>query len=202
MSFSARLSKYIVVVVVAPSERCSRFILIQVSNHTTLPMMIVDVESIERRSDRQVCRIDPAEECFLPILPLYSRSSSRLFLAFVDETTEEISDFISFDWREEVNVDRILKNRSGEEIHLVVSMCILSSPLPHLSACVCVCLGFRSQKKRSTPTPRIPTSPVESVFICTSTCLSICSIFYPSTFNVRSMSVESEADEMASMDSL
>ncbi|UJR16774.1 hypothetical protein I4U23_003674 [Adineta vaga] len=88
--------------------------IVKIYNRTTFPLFILDVDSIETKNHRTLCRLDANDECYLPIEPLYMRSSSRLFIS-VDE-----NDFISFDWRNETILDRRLKMKNDVEIHLVI----------------------------------------------------------------------------------
>ncbi|CAF4288304.1 unnamed protein product, partial [Adineta steineri] len=89
-------------------------------NRTIASLIILDTDSIEAKKYRRLCRLEVNEEHYLPIQPLYMRSSSRLFIS-IDEidSLEQINDFISFDWINETTVDRTLKKNNNEEIHLV-----------------------------------------------------------------------------------
>ncbi len=48
---------------------------------------------------------------------IYMHSSPRLFIGI----DEELNDFVSFDWINEITTDRTLKTKNNEEIHLAVS---------------------------------------------------------------------------------
>ncbi|CAF3861922.1 unnamed protein product, partial [Adineta steineri] len=95
--------------------------IIKIYNRTIAPLIILDTDSIETKKYHKLCRLEVNEEHYLPIQPLYMRSSSRLFISIVEnDSLEQINDFISFDWINETTVDRTLKKNNNEEIHLVI----------------------------------------------------------------------------------
>ncbi len=57
---------------------------IKIYNRTIMPLLILDVDSIDMRKSSPVGRVEVSEEYYLPIDTLYKRSSSRLFIA-IDE---------------------------------------------------------------------------------------------------------------------
>jgi hypothetical protein len=82
-----------------------------------MPLILWDAESIEKKNYQTISRLKVNEEYYLPIKFLYVHSSPRLFIGI----DEELNDFISFDWINEITTDRTLKTKNNEEIHLAVS---------------------------------------------------------------------------------
>ncbi|CAF3740023.1 unnamed protein product, partial [Rotaria sordida] len=94
--------------------------IIKVFNRATMPIMILDIDSVEMGRVREVARIDAGEELYLPLNLLYVRTCPRLFISIDDaDLTDQGRDFISFDWSIESSADRVLKMNNGKEAHFV-----------------------------------------------------------------------------------
>ncbi|CAF0900458.1 unnamed protein product [Adineta steineri] len=95
--------------------------IIKVSNRTTMPLILLDADSIEKNQFNSIAKIDVNQEFYLPIQLLYLRVTPRLYFAVHQENSnEKINDFISFDWANESSSDRILKLNDGRQAHYVV----------------------------------------------------------------------------------
>ncbi len=90
-----------------------------------MPLVIWDIESVEKKQFQAIAQLEMDGECYLPIKFLYTCSSPRIFIGIdehKDDSDEQLSDFISFDWTNEITTDRILKTMNNEQVHLVVSL--------------------------------------------------------------------------------
>ncbi|CAF3768117.1 unnamed protein product [Adineta steineri] len=95
--------------------------IIKITNGTKTPLIILDADSVETRKFHRIAQIDVNQEFYLPIDPLYLRSSPRLYFTIEqDDSMDELYDFISFDWANESNSDRVLKLKDGKETHYVI----------------------------------------------------------------------------------
>jgi hypothetical protein len=56
----------------------------KIYNRTITPLVILDVDSIEKKQYHQVARVEVNDDYYLPIHLLYMRSSPRLFVG-IDE---------------------------------------------------------------------------------------------------------------------
>ncbi|CAF3586652.1 unnamed protein product [Adineta steineri] len=92
--------------------------IVRIFNNTTLPMLLLNIDQHNMKNHTSVARIDVNKDCYVPINLLYSYSTSKVFLT-VDEN-EEVSDFFSFDWRDEYAVERKIKLKTGNEANFVV----------------------------------------------------------------------------------
>ncbi|CAF4278394.1 unnamed protein product [Rotaria sp. Silwood2] len=94
--------------------------IIKMFNRATMPVMILDIDSVEIGTYREVARIEANGELYLPIELLYVRMNPRLFIS-IDEakSTDGVQDFISFDWEIESSADRVLKMKNGKDANIV-----------------------------------------------------------------------------------
>ena len=99
--------------------------IVQVSNVTALPLLILRGTSLERGELDVVKHLNVGEECSLPIDLLYYRSTSKLYFALQGAERDEV---VSFDWIHETTTERIF--RSTEQIcHYLVRPSLKDFPL-------------------------------------------------------------------------
>lgn len=53
--------------------------IIKVSNRTEMPLIVLDAEAVENRHLTPLARVNVNEEFYLPIAPLYTRMTPRLY---------------------------------------------------------------------------------------------------------------------------
>ncbi|CAF1170061.1 unnamed protein product [Rotaria sordida] len=94
--------------------------IIKVFNRATMPVMILDIDSVEMGTYREVARIEPNGELYLPLELVYAHMNSHLFITIEEaKSTNGIQDFISFDWAIESSTDRVLNMKNGKDANLV-----------------------------------------------------------------------------------
>ncbi|CAF2841774.1 unnamed protein product [Rotaria sp. Silwood2] len=94
--------------------------IIKIFNRATMPVMILDIDSVELGTYREVARVEANGELYLPLELVYVRMNSRLFISIEEaKSTNGVQDFISFDWAIESSADRVLKMKNGKDANLV-----------------------------------------------------------------------------------
>ncbi|CAF2390576.1 unnamed protein product [Rotaria sp. Silwood2] len=91
---------------------------VRVYNNTTLPLLILNVDSTDPRKHSRIARIEVNQDYHVPIDLLYAYASSPIFIA-IDEG-EEVNDFFSFDWDKEFSTERMLKLKNGNQANFIV----------------------------------------------------------------------------------
>ncbi|CAF1188849.1 unnamed protein product [Rotaria magnacalcarata] len=91
---------------------------VRIFNNSTLPLLILNVDSIDPRNRHRVARIEVNKDYHVPIDLLYAYSSLPIFIG-IDEG-EEVNDFFSFDWEKEFAEERMLKLKNGNEANFIV----------------------------------------------------------------------------------
>ncbi|CAF1265249.1 unnamed protein product [Rotaria sordida] len=92
--------------------------IIRVYNNTTLPLLILNVDSTDSKNYSRIARVEVNEDYHIPMDLLYAYSSAPIFIA-VDEG-EEVNDFFSFDWDKEFSTERVVKLKNGNEANFIV----------------------------------------------------------------------------------
>ncbi|CAF3381063.1 unnamed protein product, partial [Rotaria sp. Silwood2] len=90
----------------------------RIYNNTTLPLLVLNVDSTGTRKHSRVARIEINQDYCVPMDLLYTYASSPIFIA-ADEG-EEINDFFSFNWDKEVVTERLLKLKNGNQANFIV----------------------------------------------------------------------------------
>ncbi|CAF1105334.1 unnamed protein product [Rotaria sp. Silwood1] len=94
--------------------------IIKIFNRATMPVMILDIDSVELGTYREVARVEANGELYLPLELVYVRMNPRLFISIEEaKSTNGVQDFISFDWEIESSADRVLKMKNGKDANLV-----------------------------------------------------------------------------------
>ncbi|CAF0945953.1 unnamed protein product [Adineta ricciae] len=92
--------------------------IVRIFNNTTLPLVLLNVDSVNTKHHTDVARIEVNQDYYVPIDLLYSSSKSSIFFS-VDEGQED-KDFFSFDWINEYSTERKLKLKTGKEANFVI----------------------------------------------------------------------------------
>ncbi|CAF0895845.1 unnamed protein product [Rotaria sp. Silwood1] len=92
--------------------------IVRIYNNTTLPLLILNVDSTDPKKYNRIARIELNQDYHVPMDLLYAYASSPIFVA-VDEG-EEVNDFFSFDWDKEFSTERILKLKNGNQANFIV----------------------------------------------------------------------------------
>ena len=58
--------------------------IVKVFNNTTIPLVILNIDSIDPKKHQKIAKIDVNKEYYIPIDLLYTHSSSPIFIA-IDE---------------------------------------------------------------------------------------------------------------------
>ncbi|CAF4345527.1 unnamed protein product, partial [Adineta steineri] len=95
--------------------------IVKVYNNTTMPLIILNIDSVDPKKYHRMAKIDINDEYYVPIELLYTHSSSPIFISTDEnEHNGEIYDFFSFDWEKEFLSERKLKLKTGKEANFIV----------------------------------------------------------------------------------
>ncbi|CAF1436337.1 unnamed protein product [Didymodactylos carnosus] len=104
--------------------------IIKIFNRATMSVIILDIDSVEMGTFREVARIEANSELYLPLDLLYVRTTSRLFITIDGaDITSQGHDFISYDWTTESSADRVLKLANGKDAHFAVCIRLIVKKL-------------------------------------------------------------------------
>ncbi|CAF3870792.1 unnamed protein product [Adineta steineri] len=94
--------------------------IIKVLNRAIMPIIILEIDSVELGTFREVSRIEPDGELYLPLSLLYARITPRLFITIDDaKLNSHGHDCIAFNWTSESAADRRLKLNNGRDAYFV-----------------------------------------------------------------------------------
>ncbi|CAF1260195.1 unnamed protein product [Adineta steineri] len=95
--------------------------IVKVYNNTTMPLIILNIDSVDPKKYHRMAKIDINGEYYVPIDLLYTHSSSPIFISTDEnEHNGEIYDFFSFDWEKEFLSERKLKLKTGKEANFII----------------------------------------------------------------------------------
>ncbi|CAF1398617.1 unnamed protein product [Adineta ricciae] len=94
--------------------------IIKVTNLTIMPLILLDPETVETKKFHRIARIDVNQEFYVPIQFLYLRMSPRLYFTIDTDDSNEVYDFMSFEWAIESSSDRVLKRPDGSQVNYVI----------------------------------------------------------------------------------
>ena len=92
---------------------------LRIFNHTTMPLVLLNIDSSTAKPDRAVGQINVNEDFYVPLDVLYANNTGSLAFG-VDESDGLPNDFFSFNWKEEYSLDRQLKLKDGSTAYFVV----------------------------------------------------------------------------------
>ncbi|UJR35157.1 hypothetical protein I4U23_027926 [Adineta vaga] len=95
--------------------------IVKVYNNTTMPLIILYIDSIDAKKYHRLGRIDVNDEYYVPIDVIYTHSNSPIFISVEEnDQNNELFDFVSFDWEKEFLSERNLKLKNGKNANFVI----------------------------------------------------------------------------------
>ncbi|CAF1542330.1 unnamed protein product [Adineta steineri] len=95
--------------------------IVKVYNNTTMPLIILNIDSVDPKKYHRMAKIDINDEYYVPIDLLYTHSNSPIFISTDEnEHNGEIYDFFSFDWEKEFLSEKKLKLKTGKEANFII----------------------------------------------------------------------------------
>ncbi|CAF1245225.1 unnamed protein product [Adineta ricciae] len=95
--------------------------IVKIYNNTTMPLVILDSDSIETDVHHRLATVGVNDEYYAPIDIIYRHASSPIFISVEEnDNNDKFYDFISFDWEKEFLSERKLKLKNGKNAHFVI----------------------------------------------------------------------------------